>query len=56
MIFVDTSAWYAALIQEDPSHDACRDLLNQSIWFCYHQTVKLSQKVEVCLYASNEEK
>jgi len=30
MIFVDTSAWYAALIQEDPAHDLCRELLAQA--------------------------
>jgi len=30
MIFVDTSAWYAALIQEDPFHDSCRETLSQT--------------------------
>ena len=30
MIFVDTGAWYAAVIQEDPAHDVCRNLLTHA--------------------------
>lgn len=30
MIFVDTSVWFAAAIEEDPDHHACRNCLNEN--------------------------
>lgn len=30
MIFVDTGVWFASFVQEDPRHDSCRRLLEET--------------------------